>query len=535
MPLRKKVLTKSYQFKLPNDERLDWFQAHTTKAAQKLLEELWSEEWISKLGESGLKAYKVINEAQVLLPDIYLPSRIRRGVAEWAGRILRGQYKRMDCYYDCLKVVNWLGVETNENKLVAVVMQHCRTKSKNGKTYPLYKKMMVEQTIRMIKNWHKKLSIDFSMFEYIDFVEPTIQNFTFPFGPDDKQAIQYQNDGQTIYLRMKLPNTAQPRSIADWLWVEIELTIAGKIREKILMAISEQPRKPTLITKTLKGGLCYFFLQFPWDYPKKPRKERPERVLAIDLGLKKLATCVICQDRKQISKPIVIKLKGLQYRHIERFYTHIVGIQKKLSKFKKQNRAYLGVNIEEERKRLYRKKNRLGNELAFVTTNALLQIAEDWQCTKIVIEDLRDYKPPRGRRSWSRKMSEWLHGRIAFQLEYNCQEAGFILQKICPWNTSTHCPRCTAKGQKVLGPNNLVQDKKGRWFNCLTCGFTADRDYIAAVNIYRASFINYRTIKNLKDTNPIPYMDIGTPRSTVPSGGSEMNCTNTIVVVTGNG
>jgi len=533
----KKFLTKSYQFKLPQDERLIWFQELTTKAAKKLLDKLWSEEWITKQGESGLKAYKVINEAQVHLPDIYLPSRIRRGVAEWAGRILRGQYKQMNCYYDCLKVVNWLGVETKENKLVAVVMQHCRTKSKNGKTYPFYKKVMVEQTIAMIKNWHKKLSIDFSMFEYIDFVEPTIQNFAFPFGPDDKQAIQYQNDGQTIYLRMKLPNTAQPRSIADWQWVESELAIPEKILEKIDQANSSQPKKPVLQTKILKGGLEYFFLQFPWEFQKAKKRDGKERTLAIDLGLKKIATCVVCEDGKQVSKPIVIKLKGSQYRHIERLYGDIAGVQKQLSKQKKKRKSkQIGVNRkEEERRRLYRKRNRLGGELGHNSTNILIQLALDWSCTKIIIEDLRSYKPLQGKRSWSRRLSEWLRGRIANLLENKCQERRLTLQKVCPWNTSTHCPRCTIKGVKVLGPNNSIEDLKGRWFICHQCGFSADRDYIAAINIYRASFIDYQIIKSLKDTNPIPYMDIGTPHSTVSSGGSEMNCTNTIVVVTGNG
>ncbi len=164
-----------------------------------------------------------------------------------------------------------------------------------------------------------------------------------------------------------------------------------------------------------------------------------------------------------------------------------------------------------------------------------MKIALNWCGTKLVIEDLRNYKPSRGKRSWSRRLSEWLRGRIAFLLEYKCEETGLVLQKVCPWGTSSHCPRCTNKGRKVKGPNNLVEDDRGRWFQCSHCGFTADRDYIAVVNIYRASFIDYKQIKSLKDTSPVPYTDSGTPHSTVPSGGSEMNCTNKLVAVTGNG
>jgi len=538
MAPRKKVSTKSYQFKLPKNERLDWFQELTTKAAQKILDKLWSEEWISRLGENnGLKAYKVINEAQVKLEGIYLPSRIRRGVAEWTGRIIRGQYKRYKCFLDCLEIINWLGPETNENKLIAVVMQHYRTISKNGKTYPKYKKVMVQQTIAMIKHWQQRQNNVYEVFTYTDIVKPKITKYAFPYGPDDSQAVQYYNDGETIQLKIKLPLTPEPRNPKDWEWMKQELIIPEKINEKIEQAISNQPLKPTLRIRKLKGGHDYFFLQFPWEYKPKTKKEVNGRTIAVDLGLKKVATIVIFEDGKQISKPIFINLKGSNYRHIERLYNHIADIQRQLAKQKKRRESnQIGVvRKEEERSKLYTKRNRIGDELAHTTTNILIQLAQIWQCTKIVIEDLKNYKPPKGRRSWSRRLSQWLRGRIAHFLEYKSKEAGIILQKVCPWNTSSHCPRCTAIGVKVKGPNNLIADKCGRWFHCLECGFTADRDYIAAVNIYRASFIDYQTIKSLKDTSPIPYMEIGILRPTIPGGGPEMNCNNLLVAVTGCG
>ncbi len=398
---------------------------------------------------------------------------------------------------------------------------------------------MVQQTIAMLKNENQRLGSGFADFVYTDHVQPKIKYFAFPFGPDDEQAIRYNVENQTIELEMKLPKITEPRTKNDWEWVEERITVPEKVQEKIAQALSVQPKKPTLRKKTLKGGLNYFFLQFPWQYPKRPQNRRgKERALAIDLGLKKVAIGLVFENGKQISRPITIKLKGSEYRHIERIYEHIACIQHLLAKQKKkrESKQVKVVRREEERRRLYEKRNRLGEELAHTTTNILIKIAIKWQCIKIVIEDLRNYKPSRGRKNWSRRLSEWLRGRIAFLLEYKCKEAGIVLQKVCPWGTSSHCPRCTAKGQKVMGPNNLVEDDRGRWFHCPECGFTADRDYIAAVNNYRASFINYQEIKSLKDSSPVPYMDSGIPHSTIPSGGSEMNCTNnSLVAVTGNG
>ena len=514
---------------------MHYFRELIQEATQKLLNKLWSEEWITKLGTSSLKAYKVINEAKVTLEcegqTVYFPSRIRRGIAERVGRIIRGQYKRMNCYYDCLKVLELIGGETNENKVIGIVMQTYRTK----KNYPNYKKIMVQQTIQMIKNWHKKLAIDFHMFNYTEVVHPKVKKFIFPFGPDDNQAIQYFREEESIWYRMKLPSITHPKSKQDWQWLEEYLPIPMKIQKKLEKSLGKQPKRPFLLAKTLKGGLIYFFLQFPWEFRKERRTKeelKKERVLAVDLGLKKLATAVVCEAREQLSKPFYLKLIGGQYQHIEHLYKNIAGVQKQLAKQKKSSSK---ERMEEERRRLYAKRNRLGDELAYSTTNILVQKALDWQCTKIIIEDLRSYKPPRGRRSWSRRLSEWLRGRIAHLLDYKCQEKGLVLQKVCPWNTSSHCPRCKEKGQKVLEPNNLTPNEKGRWFYCALCGFSANRDYIAALNIYRASFIDYRTIKSLKDTSPIPYMEMGTLHSTVPSGGPEMNHTNGLVAVTGYG
>ncbi len=537
MPPKKNQPTRSYQFKLTRYERLQWFQALTTKAAQQLLDKLWSEEWMDKLGESNLKAYKVINEAQAKLDEIYLPSRIRRGATEWVGRIIRGQCKRKNCYYDCLEIMIRFGFETKDSTLLTAIMKQYSKEGKNGKSFPLHKKVLVDQTIKMIKNLHEALDINITFFKYTDFVKPKIQHFAFPYSPDDNQAIRYFANGEKIQYELKLPTTPEPKSTNDWEWVTNEIAIPEKIQKKIAGALSDQPLKPTLHKKKLKGGLECFFLQFPWEFKKEPKKQGKERVLAIDQGLKKVATIAIFEDGKQISKPIFINLKGSEYQHIERLYSHIGSNQHKLAKQKKRRTSkQIGVEAyEEERRRLYEKRNRLGEELAHTTTNILIQIALDWNCTKIVIEDLRDYKPPRGRRNWSRRLSEWLRGRIAFLLEYKCQTKGLTLQKVCPWNTSSHCPRCTTKGVKVKGPNNPLEDKRGRWFHCPQCGFTADRDYIAAINIYRASFIDYQTIKSLKDTSPVPYMDSEIPHLTVPGGGSEMNCDNLLVAVTGNG
>ncbi|MBN1329916.1 MAG: transposase [Candidatus Heimdallarchaeota archaeon] len=241
--------------------------------------------------------------------------------------------------------------------------------------------------------------------------------------------------------------------------------------------------------------------------------------------MKKLATAVVCQNYKQLSRPFYINQIPQQYRHIERLYKHITGIQTQLTKEPENTKLQI------EQTRLHKKINHIRQELAHHTANTIIKIAEDWECKRILFEDLRHFKPQRNRK-WSRKLSDWLRGKIPELVEQRSSQKGLIVKKVLAWGTSTYCPRCTAKGEKILAPNNHKQTNKGRWFICPNCHYSAERDYIAALNIYRASFIDYKTIKSLTQTSPVPYMDTGIPPPNRSWRGTRYEPTQ-IVQVTG--
>jgi len=526
------TLYKTYPLKIvlhEEQERLGYFKQLVEEATKQLMKKLWSEEWITKLGTTKAQAHSIVKSTNVELlingEAMYLPSRVRMGIAEQVGRILRSQYKRMNCFYDCLKVIHFAGLTINERTLMKVMQQIYR--NKNG--FQKYRRVMVVQTISMIKNLQERLSIDFSMFNYTNFVEPRIKNFFFPFAPDNNRILKYERQDQMITYQINLPTTLKSKNKKDWNKVTGELAIPEKIQEKIRESNNTRPRKPRLVVKTLKGGKEHFFLVFPWEFNKGERAKatRTARALAIDLGVKKLATAVVCQNKKQLSRPIYIKQTGKQYRHIERLYNHIAGIQKQMEKEPTNNK------LQTERTRLHNKINRIREEIAHQTANTIMQVATNWECKKIIFEDLRHFKPQRNKK-WSRKLSEWLRGRIPELVENRSNEYGLTIQRVNPWGTSTYCPRCTIRGEKVSGPNNPIPTKKGRWFICPECNFSAERDYIAAINIYRASFIDYKKIRSLALTNPVPYTDTGIPSPNCSWRRSRDELTSTqVVLVTG--
>jgi putative transposase len=64
------------------------------------------------------------------------------------------------------------------------------------------------------------------------------------------------------------------------------------------------------------------------------------------------------------------------------------------------------------------------------------------------------------------------------QLQYKRTWRGGLLVAVPPQNTSRRCPACG----KVSAENRKTQEK----FSCVQCGFTANADFVAAVNIKEA-------------------------------------------------
>jgi IS605 OrfB family transposase len=173
----------------------------------------------------------------------------------------------------------------------------------------------------------------------------------------------------------------------------------------------------------------------------------------------------------------------------------------------------------QERDRLYRKLNRYREELLHLTSNQLLATAVQWHCQTVVLEDLRTYEPPKNKRKLSRKLSNWLRGSLFTLLFYKAKHFGLTIRRVSPRWTSSYCPRCEQKGLKITDPRTRCKNPKGRMFHCPSCGFLADRDYIAALNIYRMYQEQRKKRYSLKYAKSVPYMATDIPLN-CPSGAS---------------
>jgi hypothetical protein len=328
------VIIQSYPFKFPLKvglcQSIDHLKEICMNTGQQLLKQLWTEEWINPLQNKDKKAFLVIGEQQVSLnkevQQIYLPSRIRRCIAERVGRIIRSQGRRKTCYEDVLQIVQTTGVEGNLDTLVKIVAFSLIMFQ--GK---YYRWSLIRQTLRTFRRYHYRLGLDLNVLTcipYTKMVTPTIRSFSFPYSVDDGQALKMEWQQDKLVLQVKLPRTKHPVKRGDWQWFDLTITIP----DKILMRVNKpgsKVKRPTLRYIRLKGGLVKPFLQVPWlvEYKKGPLLNQ-KRVMATDLGVINLTTSVICEAGSQISPPIFWSADNRLLNKIEQINLHIAHLQK---------------------------------------------------------------------------------------------------------------------------------------------------------------------------------------------------------------
>lgn len=105
----------------------------------------------------------------------------------------------------------------------------------------------------------------------------------------------------------------------------------------------------------------------------------------------------------------------------------------------------------------------------------------------------------------------WRRGNIVTVTRYKALRKGIRVETVKAFSTSQICPRCNARGEHVKAPDRL-DEKSGRYgfFYCPDCGYTADRDYAAALNIGRRFLLdgNGRSSR-LDDAEPAAYKAVG--------------------------
>jgi len=194
---------------------------------------------------------------------------------------------------------------------------------------------------------------------------------------------------------------------------------------------------------------------------EEPPGNNPSEFLGIDLGIKNIAAD---SDGQTYSGG---EVNGLRKRH-----TKLRGrLQSKNTK---------------ATKRLLKKRS--GKEKRFATyTNHVISknvVAKAKDTGRgIALEDLTGIRSRiTVRKSQRRQQHSWAFNQLRRFIEYKARFAGTLVSLVDPRHTSQTCPRCGLTNKR----NRVSQSL----FSCVSCGFSAPADTVAAVNIGRRAAVN---------------------------------------------
>ena len=180
-----------------------------------------------------------------------------------------------------------------------------------------------------------------------------------------------------------------------------------------------------------------------------------------------------------------------------RLRQQIRDLNTKKSRLRKRDRAPVQAEIDA----CWRKYEAMNAALAHFASNLLIVHALLFDCDLIAGEWLKTLKArnkhnKRGRkqRTLNWKVNTTIREAIWTKLEYKVNRFSINTRRVWPRGSSHECPRCgqpggvTCKSPEHRHPASPY----GHWYCCLNpdCGYNADRDYVASLNVGRRALTN---------------------------------------------
>ena len=228
----------------------------------------------------------------------------------------------------------------------------------------------------------------------------------------------------------------------------------------------------------------------PAKLEKQVQSDPDLRLCAVDLNTNDvLAACVILKADGAAGASRFVR--GGRKLH---------GRRKRLLGMVARNRNRTGIIAEGEQDNaaLWRKINALDEDEAHRLSRRIVEFAQEQGASVIVFEHLDNFRPEKGRYSrWANeRRSYWLRGRIVKYARYKAWEAGLLVSRVNPRDTSRLCARCGEKLSRYSAGKEPTGYRPGApLVHCPSCGMKGNAERNAALNIGRKLFACYEVAK----------------------------------------
>jgi IS605 OrfB family transposase len=465
----------------------------TIRVANTLIERYWTPEHLTGVEDYSYQAWKYFDENEAFAGvDLYLPSRYKRCVMQKIGETLRSHADKRNAFQSIRSVLP-------DHKIRRIHTRRIKERLWDSGEY--ITSGYVDLLLGQLNSYYDKHGrFPESYFEMQEC--PTYSKGVLPYsaddGPTSGQAVKYDydEDTQTLTVKLKTPDTLKPETRGEWSWTEHKLEGYEAFHDLLEHGSLSAP---TFHPTRSKTGDDYYELSFPIEVEHQEKPKDVKTVLAIDGGLRKDATAVIVnEDGEQLSVPYFIQ--NTERDRMQNLARERNQLNSKLAYLRREGRDHTDSfkQVHAEYERVNNKIRHKREQLVHDVSNQVLALAFVYDVDAIVHEDLRSLSPPRGEGHLSWELSSWARREIISKIEYRADIAGLHVKRVHPGNTSRSCPRCGSTGHTTKSPNHSFEVWHGGHFRCdnARCGFQADRDYVGAVNVARVFFSETATLEH---------------------------------------
>ena len=191
-----------------------------------------------------------------------------------------------------------------------------------------------------------------------------------------------------------------------------------------------------------------------WDGRQAPEKTDAGSAVGIDVGLDNFA---MFSDKENIANPRFFRQEEKALAKAQRKWDKVRKVSPKKRERARKTVARVHERIRNRRHNfVHQEARKVVNKYGFVATEKL------------------DAKKMQKNRRLSKSISDAAWSLFRHCLEYKAEEAGIGFKAVNPKYTSQDCSACGHREKKALSD---------RVHHCKACGYTADRDLNAAINI----------------------------------------------------
>lgn len=220
---------------------------------------------------------------------------------------------------------------------------------------------------------------------------------------------------------------------------------------------------------------------------------------AVDLGIRRLAAATVRRDGKIVKARII---REDDRRAGGSRLPHIAAHKRTLA----DGRSPRGKPVHREKSfvELQKHVTDMGEDRFKKGARRIVNFARQNGCDLIIMEKLAGLIPDAEReRGINKSLVNWNRGHLAKWIKQLAADAGMRVVEVDPRYTSQLCSKCGAMGLRFSADHGQPQfdegngTKGGNLFACPDCGYTANADHNASVNLHHRFYGELASVQRL--------------------------------------